>query len=552
MGTTISWKIINGQILDVFNQEFIKTDLWIDGEAIVYCGKRDDWQAQQTYDAQGAYIVPGFIDGHVHIESSLLTPSEFGRLSLQNGVTRIFADPHEIASVTGKKGIDYMLAASRDTPLHIHYMLPSSVPAAPFEHAGATLKAADLKPFYDNPQVNGLAEVMDYPAVANQDDDMLTKIKDAQAAGKHADGHGAGLTPAQLAVYRKYGIDTDHEASTAQEALDRVRAGFNVFIREGTVERDELALLPSITEKNEDRFSFATDDKTAGDIYHEGSINYNVKLALQTGLDPALVYKMASYNAAQAQHIDQVGAIAPGYVADLLIIQPGQEVKIEDVMVAGQWFENKAQPILSLVDRRFNFSLNLSDLALPLQAQKSTNVIKIMPHHITTKHLRVPVPVEDGYFVPNQDFAKVVVVERYHNLGYGLGIIQGLAIHQGAIASSIAHDSHNIIAAGDNDADIFLAIQTLKDIGGGQVVVHQGQITTLPLTIGGLMSDQPFETVIKQHQELLTAFSTLSDLAFDPFLTLSFMALPVIPSLKITDQGLFDFEQFQFIKIQEV
>lgn len=547
----MTWHIINAKILDVFNLEFEETELWIDQTKIVYRGKRSDFQAINTYDAQGQYIVPGLIDAHVHVESSLLAPSEFSKLVLPHGITRIFADPHEIASVSGVSGIQYMLEEARQSPLHIHYMLPSSVPATPFEHAGATLHADALKPFYSVPEVNGLAEVMDFPAVFNEDDDMHQKIIDAQSAGKHVDGHASGLSRQQLAIYRKYGIDTDHESENAAQALERLSAGFSVFVREGTVERDEAAILPAINAANQSHFSFATDDKTANDIQREGSIDFNVRLAIQNGMDPAMAFTLSSYNAAQAQHLQYVGALTDGFVADLVVIDQLEDFTVKRTMIDGNWYVQPETTVTPLANQSLNFTLSRSDIALPINPNKPAHVISIMPHHITTQHVIENVPSSNGYFTPNETYAKIIVAERYHNLGNGIGIIKGVNLKSGAIASTIAHDSHNLIIAGTNDDDIIKAADTLREIGGGQVVVSDGQITILPLAIGGLMSDQPFADVIKANQLLQDAFAKISDINYDPFLTLSFMALPVIPSLKITDQGLFDFNSFSFIKVQD-
>lgn len=548
---TVTWHITNAKILDVFNLKFDQTDLWIDGKQIIYRGKDPDLRAINTYDAQGKYIVPGLIDAHVHIESSLLAPSEFGKLVMPHGITRVFADPHEIASVAGISGIQYMLEDARQSPLHIHYMLPSSVPATPFEHAGATLHADALKPFYSVPEINGLAEVMDFPAVFNEDQDMHQKIQDAQAAGKHVDGHASGLSREQLAIYRKYSIDTDHECENAQQALERLNAGFSIFVREGTVERDELAILPAINMINQAHFSFATDDKTANDIHSEGSIDYSVKLAIKNGLSPAVAFTMASYNAAQAQKVQNVGALTDGFIADLVVLDRLEDFSVEKVMLDGQWYEDTTSTVTPIANQLLNFTLQQSDIALPIDDSKPAHVIEIMPHHITTKHVTEAVPAQDGYFSANDTYAKIVVAERYHNLGHGVGIIKGFHLTNGAIASTIAHDSHNVIIAGTNDDDMILAANTLREIGGGEVVVNNGQVTTLPLAIGGLMSDHSYQHVIKTNNTLRAAFSKISDIKFDPFLTLSFMALPVIPSLKITDQGLFDFNQFAFINIQD-
>lgn len=548
--THVALHIHNARILDVFNQQFEDSELWIDHGQIVYRGAHPELTAQTHFDAQGQTIVPGLIDAHMHIESSLLAPSEFAKIALKHGITRIIADPHEIASVAGISGIQYMLEEARQTPLNIHYMLPSSVPATPFEHAGATLNAAALKPFYAVPEVNGLAEVMDYPAVANGNPDMLEKIADAKAAGKHVDGHGSGLSRQQLSVYRQQGIDTDHESTTAAQARDRIQAGMAVFIREGTVERDEKALLPAVNDANWHRFAFATDDKSAIDLATEGAIDYSVRLAIRESLTPQRAYTMASLNAARAHHLENVGALSDGYVADLIVLSDVDNVTVVKTMVAGQWVETIDTNVLPMSNQALNFTLDKIDLSLPISSQQA-HVIAIEPHHITTQHLITAVPTRNGLFQSDTEFAKIVVAERYRNLGQGVGIIKGFQLKQGAIGSTIAHDSHNVVIAGHDDDAILLAADTLKEIGGGMVVVDgSGQVTSLPLPIGGLMSDQSYEAVIAGAQALQNAFNQISDVRdFDPFLTLSFMALPVIPSLKITDQGLFDFEQFRFIDI---
>jgi adenine deaminase len=548
--TQVDLHIHNARILDVFNQQFEASELWIDDGRIVYRGSNAELSADTHFDAKGRTIVPGLIDAHMHIESSLLAPSEFAKVALQHGITRIVADPHEIASVAGISGIQYMLEEARQTPLNIHYMLPSSVPATPFERAGAILNAAALKPFYAVPEVNGLAEVMDYPAVANSDADMLAKIADTKAAGKHIDGHGSGLTRQQLSVYRQQGIDTDHESTTAQQALDRIQAGMAVLIREGTVERDEKALLPAVNDANWQRFAFATDDKSAIDLSTEGSIDYNVKLAIREGIAPQRAYTMASFNAARAHHLENVGALSDGYVADLIVLSDVENVTVDKTMVAGQWIDTVETSVLPMSNQALNFTLDKIDLSLPISSEKA-HVIAIEPHHITTQHLITAVPTRNGLFQSDTTFAKIVVAERYRNLGQGVGIIKGFNLTQGAIGSTIAHDSHNVVIAGHDDDAILLAADTLKEMGGGMVVVDgSGQVTSLPLPIGGLMSDAPYAEVIAESQALQQDFNKISDVRdFDPFLTLSFMALPVIPSLKITDQGLFDFEQFRFIDI---
>lgn len=547
----VSLHIYNAQILDVFNQKFEQTELWIDKNLIYYRGKSNELKAEKEFDAKGQYIIPGLIDAHLHIESSLLAPSELAKLELEHGVTRIFADPHEIGSVAGVSGLFYMIEEARNTPLHIHYMLPSSVPAAPFEHAGAVLAANALKPFYGFPEVNGLAEVMDFPAVENGDPDMLEKIRDAQAAGKHADGHGAGLSREQLAVYRSVGIDTDHEATSGKEALQRIQSGMKVFIRQGTVEQDERAILPVVRKNNQSYFSFCTDDKSAIDIEKEGSIDHNINLAIKEGIPSERAFTMASYNAAQAQHLENVGALADGFIADLVITKDPDEFKAEKVMTNGKWVDQLNSKVLTFTSPAINASLKIEDLKIPLKSDHA-HVINIEAHHITTKHTVEKVARDhQGNFIADEKFAKITVVERYHDLGHGLGIIHGFNLKEGAIGSTIAHDSHNMIIAGVDDKAMIVAYDRLKRIGGGLVLVDKnGFARELPLEIGGLMSNKSYQHVIEKQKAMREAFKGISEgIDFDPFLTLSFMALPVIPSLKITDQGLFDFDKFDFIDI---
>ncbi len=551
MGKQVYLHIFNAKILDVFNQRFEDTELWIDNGSIYFRGKSKDLTAKNNFNAEGKYIVPGLIDAHLHIESSLLAPSELAKLELRHGVTSIFADPHEIGSVSGVSGLFYMIQEARNTPLHIHYMLPSSVPATNFEHAGAVLHADALKPFYGFPEINGLAEVMDFPAVANGDPDMLEKIRDAQAAGHHADGHGAGLTREQLAVYRAVGIDTDHESTSGKEALERIQAGMKVFIREGTVERDEKSILPVVRKNNQSYFSFCTDDKSAIDIQKEGSVDNNVRLAISEGIPAERAFTMAGYNAAVAQHVKNVGALTDGFIADLVIISNLDNFVTEKVMTEGNWVDKLESKVTTFTSPAVNAELSLNDLKLPLKSDKA-HVINIQPEHIMTKHTIESVNRDQqGNFVADQDYAKIIVAERYHNLGHGLGIIHGFNMQEGAIGSTIAHDSHNMIIAGVDDKAMIIAYDRLKRMGGGMILVDKNGFTReLPLEIAGLMSDKPYQEVIAKQKSLKGAFAKISKgIDFDPFLTLSFMALPVIPSLKITDQGLFDFDQFKFIDI---
>lgn len=553
-GDFIMLHIINAHVLDVFTQIFEETELWIEGKQIVFRGRSDVLNATETYDAQGAYIAPGLIDAHLHIESSLLRPAELGRLLAKHGVTTGIADPHELASVAGKEGINFMLSDADASLTNFHFMLPSSVPAVDFEHAGAVLKAKDLKEFYAHERVNGLAEVMDFPAVAAQDTDMMQKIADAQALNKRIDGHGSGLTREQLSIYRQAGITSDHEATSVAEAEDRLAAGMHILIRQGTVEQDERALLPAVTTQNQHRFSFSTDDKTVTDIVARGSIDESVAIALAEGLSLEIVLTMASYNAAQAEGLQDVGALNDGYMADLILFDDKENFEVTQTMISGEWVNdmptNEQQQLMPL-STPLNFSLDQNDLVVPITSDK-VHVIGIEPNHITTEHKYVPVPQAEGVFIPNQMFQKIVVAERYHNLGSTTGIISGLDLKQGAIGATVAHDSHNVIIAGVDDAAMLKVADTLRDMNGGLVVALDADtVVAVPLTIGGLMSDQPYEVVAEQYQTLQAAFKEISSVSFDPFITLSFMALPVIPSLKITDQGLFDFDKFTFINVND-
>ncbi|MCM0599613.1 adenine deaminase [Periweissella fabalis] len=551
---TVDQKIINAQILDVFNQAFISTTVWILADRVYALGEQPNLVAQQTFDANGKTIVPGFIDAHMHIESSLLNPVEFGKLAIKRGITTVFADPHEIANVQGTDGLDYFLAEGLKSPIDIQFMLPSSVPAVNFENAGAKLTAADLKPYYQQPNVGGLAEVMDFPALANADADMLTKIADAQAAGKQIDGHTAGLQGAQLNIYRKYGIATDHEARTANEALERVAAGFYVYLREGTVERDLEKLLPAVTANNYHRFAFCTDDKTVVDMVTEGGVDYNIQKAIALGMYPAMAYTLASFNGAQSHAINDLGAIAPGFKADLVVLEDVESVAINRVMKAGVWQNESNSQATHWPYTSMNYTIG--DLTLPIATGRA-RVIGIIPDHIDTEHLILDVPTENGNFIADfdQDLAKIVVIERHNNLpNTGVGIVKGFqfkAGQHGAIASSVAHDSHNLIAAGTDDHLITKAIDAIGTIGGGFAVVNAaGEVTCLPLPIGGLVSSDSYQNVWQQYHGILGAFNQISTAEFDPFITLSFLALPVIPALKITDQGLFDFDTFSFVSCE--
>lgn len=548
--------ITGAQVLNVFTREFEATSLWINDGHIISNLQDEPYTAKTTVDASGKWLVPGMIDAHVHMESSMVAPSELGKVLLKHGVTAIATDPHELANVAGVAGIQYLIDDARQTPLDVFFMLPSSVPCVPFDDNGATLHAADLRPLYNQPEVRGLAEVMDYGAVERGDQDILAKIRDANAHGYHADGHAAGLNPHQLNVMCNAGLDTDHECCTVEEALNRVKAGMYVFLREGTVERDVLATLGAVNEANASRFAFCTDDKTIADLMTEGSIDYNVKLAIQNGMRPALAYTLASYNAAQAHRLNDRGSLTAGQLADLVMLDDVDQVKISQTMKNGRWVaaESETKP-LPFTATRIQQHATLADFKLPLTTGK-VNVIGVQPNHIETDHLIKQVTPDNGEFQADlkQDILKMVVVERHHNTGkVGVGLVHGFQLKHGAVAGSVAHDAHNIVAVGTDDLAILRAINQITKTDGGIAVSDDEQIlATMPLAIGGLLSAESYATAAEQLGTIKTAYNQICDnpIQYDPFITLSFLTLPVIPTIKLTARGLFDYDTFDFTPVE--
>ncbi|MBC1253469.1 adenine deaminase [Listeria welshimeri] len=551
--------IKNGRIVNVFSGEIMEGDIAIKNGYIAGIG--DFSEAEQIMDAAGEFIVPGFIDAHVHVESAMVTPAEFARVLLPNGVTTIVTDPHEIANVAGEKGIEFMLEDAKGAPLDMFVMLPSSVPATEGEHNGETLHAKKLHPLYKHEKVIGLAEVMDFPSVAKGSSDILTKIIDAKKEGGRIDGHGAGLTSADLNNYLAVGIRTDHESTNAKEAVDRLRAGMFVMLREGTVGRDLLQTISAVSEKNSHRFCFCTDDKLINDLITEGSINYNIRLAIENNIDPITAIQMATINAANCHNLPYLGAVAAGYQADIVFLKDLQTIEIGKVLKNGQVVvENGArneaafekQHSETFISPKIQHHLSKQDLELPL-TNDTCYVIGMKQNNLFTEKLMEQVNVENGKFVPSieKDLLKMAVVERHHNTGcVGVGIVKGFGLKEGAIATTVAHDSHNIVAVGVSDEAMEKAINYVTEMGGGIAVVDgTGKVLhDLALPVAGLLSNKPYEEVERDLAGLLKAFNQISNAkGFDPFLTLSFLTLPVIPELKLTDQGLFDFATFQII-----
>ncbi|MEH7095407.1 adenine deaminase [Neobacillus vireti] len=554
--------IKNGKLIDVFNGEIIEADIAIvDG----YFAGIGEYSGKNIIDASGSYVSPAFIDGHVHIESSTVTAGEFAKVLLLHGVTTVIADPHEIANVAGAAGLQYMLDSTEDLPFDFYFTLPSCVPATAFEHSGAILMAEDLKPFYQHPRVLGLAEVMNYPAVVNKDPDMIQKISDAKNLGKKIDGHAAGLKANDLNVYMSAGIRTDHESTTANEARERLRRGMYLMIRQGTVAKDLHQLISVVNEHNARRCLFVTDDKHLDDLVQEGSIDHNVRLAIASGLSPLTAIQMASINAAECFGLEDKGAIAPGYKADFILFDNLETIQITDVykdglavVMDGLLANEQENPIPSIpasIRESVRFHELEEDSFQFLIKNNKANIIEIIPNSLVTiQQIEQVDTCGLGLFQPSikTDQLKLAVIERHQLTGnIGLGIVKGLGLKSGAIATTIAHDSHNIILAGTNNKDMVVAANAVKDMQGGMVVVNQEKvIASLKLSIAGLMSDRPYQEVYSKLNEINLALRTLgANEHFNPFLTLSFLSLPVIPELKLTDQGLFQVSKFKHIGI---
>jgi adenine deaminase len=557
----------NAFVADVFSLCWRKANIVVAEGKIIALDEKDEFTAKIVEDANGKYVIPGLIDAHIHIESSMLPPSQFSQILLPHGITSVITDPHEIVNVSGSTGMDFMLNEAKKAEMDIYFMLPSSVPSTSFEHAGAVMKATDLAPFLQNEQVLGLAEVMDYPAVLNADPDMLEKLSLIQNANKMIDGHGAGLNKEQIRGYRAAGVRTDHECVTADEARERIKQGMYVLIRQGSAAKNLVDLLPAVTPANARRFAFCTDDKHLDELIEEGSINFSVSLAIKHGMNPLQAIQLATLNAAECYRLYDKGAIAEGYIADFVMIEDLQKMKIATVWKDGVKVAENGKVLLeeaatNEIDQSILQSVHIpvltpKDFEIPFHNGNLANVIEIMPNQITTKHLQLQVDVQNGLFVPSveKDLLKLAVIERHHSLGTkGLAIVHGFGLQKGAVATTVAHDSHNAIVVGINDEDMIVALEALQTMQGGLVVVEDGKVIgSLALPIAGLMTTLPAKEAVQKIQEVHEALHQIHpDLHYHFFLTLSFLSLPVIPELKLTDTGLFDVKNFQHIAIEAI
>lgn len=546
----------NAKVFNGFTGEFVAQDVAIVKGWIAGVG---NYTGIEELDLAGKYITPGFIDGHVHIESSLVSPAEFARALVACGTTTVMADPHEIANVAGVDGIRYILAASEYLPLNVYIMLPSCVPTSQLENAGANLAATHLTEFIHHPRVLGLGEMMDYPGVLAQDPTVLEKIY--LADGKIIDGHSPGLTDKDLTAYIAAGIRSDHECMKPAEALEKLAQGMFIMLREGSAAKNLLNLLPILNRYTARRCFFATDDRHPEDLITVGHINYMVKLASEAGTDLATVLQMATINTARYFHLDDVGAIAPGYHADILVFPDLSVWQPELVLKDGQLVAREGRTTVSvpkiddIVVRDTVHLGRVEQGQLRIDAVSSrARVIGLVPHELITETLEMEMSVSDGELQIDaaEDLLKIAVFERHNRTGnVGVGILKGLGLRSGAIATTIAHDSHNLVVVGANDEDMIAAVQEINRVQGGITLVREGRVLgTLPLPLAGLMSDRNIYTV---REELVTLQQLAHSLGvkecYDPFMTLAFLSLPVIPSLKLTDKGLVDVNQHRIVPV---
>ena len=550
--------IKNANIVNVLSEEIHKADIAIkDG---IIAGIGENYSGEKEIDIQGAYVTPSFIDGHVHLESTMMLPSEFAKVALPAGTTTVIIDPHEISNVLGLHGISFMHEAVKNLPLDVYTMLPSCVPATPFETSGFDLNSYDLSLLIDKPWVLGLAEMMNFPGVLNQDNNVMAKLELAKSRGKCIDGHAPYLHGKDLCAYIASGVKSDHECTTPDEAVEKLRLGMYVMVREGTASKDFDALMPVLKTCNTRKCIFVTDDRHPADLKEH--INGMVRRAVEAGVDPVKAIQIASLNTAEYFGLKNLGAIAPGYKADLLILpdlktfKPDLVIKngvvaAENGKLIAELPENEALAVRNSVNVRW---ITPEDFRIEANGSKVT-ALEVIPHQLITKSVVSEVKIEDGNAVSNidNDTLKICVIERHRATGnIGKGFVKGFNLKCGAIASTVAHDSHNMIVIGTNDADMYAAAVALIKCKGGKVVVKDGEvISELPLPIAGLMSDRNFDYVVNKCEELNKTAHSIGCRIEDPFMTMGFLSLPVIPELKVTDKGVFDTNKFDFIDIFE-
>ena len=548
--------VTDARIINVFTAEIVTGSFAVSEGYFIGFG---DYSAKKTIDARGQYIAPGFIDPHVHIESSMACPTEFARAVVVNGTTSVAADPHEIANVMGVEGIDYMLQSADHQPINFYFTLSSCVPATDMETSGAAITAGDLESLIGNDKIVALAEMMNYPGVIAAEPDVLAKIQAAKHHNKPVDGHAPGLRGRELNAYLSAGIGSDHECTTIPEALEKLEAGMRIMIRQGTGARNLEALLPIINAKTARRLMWCTDDRHPHDLLDDGHIDVIIREAIGAGLDPVTAIQMASINPAEYFRLDHLGAIAPGRQADFVILSDLASLTVERVYCRGIHVAangemrpdiNKPKPIPT----RSSMNLNTAEVDFSIPAERRRiRVMDIVPDQLITTQRVEEISPADGLARsdPSRDLLKIAVVERHRGSGnIGKAFVRGLGIKKGAMASSVAHDSHNIVVVGTSDGDMRAALNAVVEMQGGlAAVVDKKPVATLPLPVAGLMSLEPLEKIRKQMDQLIAASRAMGSSLKDPYMTLSFLALPVIPELKITDRGLVDVNQFKVVPL---
>jgi adenine deaminase len=544
----------NARVVNVFTGDIEETHIAIVYSRIVGLG---DYQAREVVDLGGRYVCPGFIDAHVHIESAMVPPNEFARAVVPRGTTTVVTDPHEIANVLGLEGIRYMLDMAKYNPLSVYVMAPSCVPSTDMETTGAALYWYDLQTLQHEPYVLGLGEMMNFPGVVNGVPEVLDKLRAFQ--GRVKDGHAPGLQGKALMAYTTANISSDHECTTVEEAHQKLGLGMFVFLREATNAHNLRDLLPVVTRHTNRRICFCTDDRLPADLLDEGHIDHMVRVAIAEGIDPVTAIRMATLNPSEYFHLHDQGAIAPARRADMVVFSDLQAPRAEMVYRGGKLVAQDGQVIPwerpkrpTVLRSSMNVDWNQVNFSIAANGRR-VRVIGLIPDQIITEHLIEELPTRDGEVVadPGRGILKMAVIERHLATGnVGLGFVKGLGLKKGAIASTVAHDHHNIVVAGVDDESMFSAVQAIAATRGGMAAAYGDTVLAqLPLPIAGLMSDQPIETVRRQMDEVLAAARQLGSSLHSPFMALSFLALPVIPSLKLTDQGLVDVDKFELVSL---
>jgi len=555
--------LVGGRIVNVFTGEIEDANVAIHAPTGRIAGVGDYTRGIEVIELKSAYLAPGFIDAHMHVESTMLPPSEFVRLAVPHGTTGAVFDPHEIANVLGVPGIRYIMDDAAGLPFEAMFAMSSCVPASHMETSGARLEAPDLAPLFDDPRVVALAEMMNFPGTVAGNPDILAKIE--LGLRRHVvDGHAPGLRGKALQAYLASGVSSDHECTTREEAEEKLRRGVMIYIREGSAARNLEALLPAVNDRTAPMFAFCTDDRHPADLKHEGHIDHVVRKAVSLGLAPVTAIAMASLHTALHYRRADLGAVAPGYIADLIVFDDLMNIVPRRVYVRGALVaedgryrgdgrtRERAKPPPSAV--RLPLSLDEASFRVPAAGGASIRVIGMHADQLVTDSLVMPARPTNGEHRadPTHDLLKLAVIERHKGGGnIGLGFVKGIGLRAGALASTVGHDSHNLAIVGTNDADMLAAARALAEVGGGQCVVRNGKVlATLALPIAGLMSDKPAEEVIEEQSRLLAAARTLGCPHADPFMPLSFLPLAVIPRLKLTDHGLVDVEKFQVVTIE--